>query len=202
MREYHAQFEPERFYHIYNRGNNSEIIYANRRNYNYFLSKWIKYVDPYAKTFAYCLMPNHFHFLLKINSQNSFDCNGAPNSDINKLLEGQFKRLFSSYALSYNKEHKRHGSLFEKRFNRVVIDSDVYLSKIIHYIHNNPIHHGLTKNYTSWKFSSYSAILSNNSTRVAREEVLNWFGGREAYIHFHDQNINFNKICDVAIDSF
>ena len=56
------------YYHIYNRGNNSEMLFYNDDNYNYFLELYSKYIEPIAHTFAYCLMPNHFHFVIQIKT--------------------------------------------------------------------------------------------------------------------------------------
>jgi putative transposase len=205
MRDYHAHLEIGNYYHIYNRGNNGENIFLKDENFDYFLSKWIKYIDPYSETFAYCLMPNHFHFLIRVDSKDCFvkppGISKVQDPDINLILESQFKKLFSSYALAFNNQQSRHGSLFEKRFKRVLVDSDSYLSKIIHYIHNNPLHHGFADDFLSWKYCSYRSILSEQPTRVSRNEVLEWLGGKKGFIDFHKVNINYSDIKDVAIDA-
>jgi REP element-mobilizing transposase RayT len=58
--------EQGHFYHVYNRGNNKQPIFFERRNYIHFLSLFKKYLSGYADVYAYCLMPNHFHFLIKV----------------------------------------------------------------------------------------------------------------------------------------
>ena len=197
MRDYHSKFEEEKYYHIYNRGNNGENIFVNDDNYKYFLRKWRQQIAPFTQTLAYCLMPNHFHFLVRVNPQ-------APGNgtevDINLVLENQFKKLFSSYALSYNKQQNRHGSLFEKRFKRLQIDSDDYFSKIIHYIHNNPIHHNFVSDYDVWKYSSFKAIISDRPSLLAKDEVLEWFGGKEEYNQFHKIQLDYGEIKDLIVD--
>lgn len=62
--------ETEYFYHIYNRGVNGEIIFKNNDNYTYFLSKVKKYLTPVSDIYAYCLLPNHFHFLIRIKEES------------------------------------------------------------------------------------------------------------------------------------
>ena len=52
-------------YHIYNRGNNRENLFVERRNYPYFLKLYTKHIQPVAETFAYCLLQNHFHFAIR-----------------------------------------------------------------------------------------------------------------------------------------
>ncbi len=61
--------EPDRIYHIYNRGINGENIFQEERNYRYFLEKYAKYIEPIADTFAYCLLKNHFHIAIRTKSE-------------------------------------------------------------------------------------------------------------------------------------
>ena len=68
MQNYKAKLEPENYYHIYNRANGSEKLFLNEGNYLYFLQKYNFYISPIADTFAYCLMPNHFHFLVRVKT--------------------------------------------------------------------------------------------------------------------------------------
>lgn len=196
MREYHAPFEPYGFYHIYNRGNNKENLFIGGKNYAFFLEKWNKYLLTYMDIWAYCLMPNHFHFLIKVHGQNSL----PSNESINKFLENQFKRLFSSYTLSFNKVYDRTGSLFQKRFKRVNIESRDYLLTLIHYIHHNPIHHNLAQNYSSWKYSSYLAFLDNKTTKIDVNNVIDLFGSREEFLSFHRQMKDYKKIRNLTLE--
>ena len=196
MIDYHASFEYQGFYHIYNRGNNKENLFKEERNYSFFLNRWEKYLLPYIDIWCYCLMPNHFHFLIKVKDHFSF----PEKEDANKNLENQFKRLFSSYTLSFNKVYVRTGSLFQKRFKRVKIDSDSYLFALIHYIHHNPIHHNLADNFTDWTYSSYSAFISNGTTKLDKESVLNLFGGKKEFITFHSQMKDYKKIDHLIIE--
>lgn len=69
MDHYHAPFIPGKYYHVLNRGNNRENVFLVDGNYRFFLEKWRKYVLPYLEILAYCLMPNHFHFLIKVKSE-------------------------------------------------------------------------------------------------------------------------------------
>ncbi|HNP18611.1 MAG TPA: transposase [Fulvivirga sp.] len=191
MTDYHSKFEFEKYYHIFNRGNNRENIFRDKGNYQYFLSKWERYIDPFADILSYCLMPNHFHFLIRVKSENCLS-ESLPKpqilgktDNINLVLEEQFKKLFMSYALAFNKQQSRVGSLFQKRFKRIEVNSDNYLSQIITYIHNNPVHHGFVKDYSDWEYSSYNEILMDSVSLINKEYVLNWFGGRKSFIEYH-----------------
>jgi hypothetical protein len=122
------------------------------------------------------------------------------HTTVNDFLEERFQRFFSSYAQAFNKQQNRTGSLFEKRFKRLLVNSDEYCIKLIHYIHNNPIHHHFVLDYHLWKFSSYNAMTSAKPTLLKRETVLEWFGGKERFIDFHRSNIDYGDIRDYLID--
>jgi len=184
-RKYHDPFEVDCFFHIYNRSINNESIFLSDRNYKFFLSQWKKYFANQLEIFAYCLIPNHFHFFIQVKTNNI------------SLLEDSFKRFFSSYSLSFNIENVRTGSLFQKGYKRIKVDNDDYFTSLIHYINNNPIHHKLVSKYENWPYSSYNSIVSDKPTLVQREKVLDWFGGKEQFIRFHKENIVYEKIKDV-----
>jgi len=80
--------EHEAYYHIYNRGNNSEIIFREESNYFYFLKLLKKYILPVADVFAYCLLNNHFHLLIRIKEEDKITVN----------IEKSFSNLFNAYA--------------------------------------------------------------------------------------------------------
>lgn len=169
---------PNTFHHIYNRGVNGEHIFREERNYLYFLQRYAKHIEPVAETYAYCLMPNHFHVLL---------CT-KPESDSNKLSPSQrFSNFFAAYAKAINKAYQRSGSLFEHPFGRVVITSDIQFWRVIRYIHHNPQKHHFYPDFRTWKFSSFRTFLSDQPTHLMREQVLEWFGGREEYLHLHEE---------------
>ena len=189
--------QPDTFYHIYNHANGSENLFRSDENYRYFLQQWAKYIESIAGTYAYCLMPNHIHFLVKSRAEDvvSGNLNYSKESPFGKfetfqkVVSKQFANLFSSYTQACNKMYKRRGSLFIPNFKRKEITSDDYLTKAIHYIHHNPIHHGFCRHYEDWPHSSYDALVSQRPTRLQRDTILEWFGGRKEFIKFHEQNI-------------
>ena len=165
------------FYHIYNRGNNRGKIFFTKQNYLYFLKQFDYYLSEYVDVFAYALIPNHFHFFIRVKP--------IENSDNITL---QFRKFFISYSKSINKQFDRSGSLFQKNFKRKVIEESTYLTRIILYIHANPQKHNCIKDFKEYRFSSYKGIIGNKSTKLNRKEVLEWFGGKENFIKFHDEN--------------
>src|SRR6185436_3752488 len=90
-----------------------------------------------------------------------------------------------SYAKTINHAYNRTGALFQQKFKRKEISSDAYYTSVIQYIHANPIAAGLCSSYEDWEFSSYNAIIGTQSTKIKRDEVLDWFGGREMFIKVH-----------------
>lgn len=74
-----AVLQPGRFYHVLNRGNNRENLFVEKRNYRYFLQLYAQFLSPIADTYAYCLMPNHFHLLIRVKPQES-DCSEQSDS--------------------------------------------------------------------------------------------------------------------------
>ncbi len=188
---YWEKFEKDCVYHIYSRSINSEKLFVTEDNYQFFLEKWKKLILPWFKVYAYCLVPNHFHFLVKVRELNEGLLELIKNSPTvksylfiedkityNEWLEDQFKRLFSSYALAFNKQQMRKGSLFQKRFKRISVGKESQKLHLLAYIHHNPIHHKLCEKYEHWKFSSYHSFLSERKSAVAREDVFSWFNTR------------------------
>ena len=191
--------QPSRFYHIYNHANGSENIFRDAENYRFFLEKYELYISPFAETFAWCLMPNHFHLLVQIRDETTLLTKALPKfktlEELNSAnaISKQFSRLFSSYTQAYNKKYMRMGSLFMKNFKRHLIDTNNYFSKIVHYIHANPVHHGFVKAISDWHWSSYHSFLSTAPTKIKRAAVLDWFGGRDCFVQFHQQTIDLKS---------
>ncbi len=176
--------QPGKYYHIFNRGNNREIIFRSEENYHYFLQKYRRYVHPHVETYAYCLMPGHFHFLIRVKSSQEIV---EPATGALSPVSKAFKDFFISYAKSFNKRYNRTGSLFQYKFKRKEIGKEDYLIRLVCYIHANPVAAGLCTCFGDWRFSSYNALAGSSSTELERNSVLEWFGGRENFAHPHQQ---------------
>jgi putative transposase len=200
--DYWQTFYENSFYHIYNRAIGTDKLFVNEGNYQYFLGKWKLYIHPYVDTYAYCLMSNHYHFLARIKTFDEslmqiVQSEGtkasknfcAGKTALDTFMLDQFKRFFSAYALAFNKQRERHGSLFQESFKRIEINNEVKLLNTLCYIHHNPIHHELSTVYNTWKYSSYNAYLSDEPTLIARREGLALFDGlgsdTKAYNNYH-----------------
>jgi putative transposase len=178
------------YYHIYNRGNNGENIFVQERNYEHFMNLYFKHIDPIADTFAYCLLRNHFHISLKTKTEA--EITAALGVSSGTLLESnhlskKFSDFFNAYAKAINKAYSRTGSLFQHPFGRVPITTDRQFWNVIAYIHQNPQKHKFFKDFRDWKWSSYGILLAEKPTKLKRDIVLNWFGGRESYLELYRQ---------------
>jgi REP element-mobilizing transposase RayT len=174
------------YYHIYNRGNNRENIFIEARNYAYFLHLYEKYVTPVVDTYAYCLLKNHFHLAIRVKSEEEvLKVSKTFRTDTSRLVSDQFSRFFNAYAKAINKAYGRTGSLFQHPFGRVRIESQSQFWHVLAYIHQNPQKHRFVKDFREWNYSSYTAVLAEGPTIIDREEMMHWFGTKEAYISLH-----------------
>ena len=133
-------FDQGELYHILNRGANKATIFSNSGNYDYL----IRLVEKYSERFGigvvcYCLMPNHYHFLLQQTTDQS--------------LSAFINTVFNAYVQAYNRQRHRTGTLFEGRFRHVHVDRQEYLLTLISYIHLNPVAAFLTSEPEAWEFS-------------------------------------------------
>jgi REP element-mobilizing transposase RayT len=162
---------PGQFYHIYNRGMNGEPLFKSDKNYWYFLSKYAEHTFPVVETFAYSLLSNHFHLLVRVRDEVLREGSESIGNSSN-YTSRQFSNFFNSYTQSINKIYERSGGLFESTFRRKRIDKTGYLRNVINYIHFNPQHHKMIEDYREWPYTSYQSYRSKSSTKLSREEGL------------------------------
>jgi REP element-mobilizing transposase RayT len=140
-------------------------------NYLYFLRQLRKYLLPEAvEIIAYCLMPNHYHLLVH-------------------LMTDDLSSLMQPFALSYtkaiNKRYGRVGSLFQGRFRAVRVDRDEYLVHLSRYIHLNPVIAKLVEQPEGWEFSSYREYVGLRAGTLPKAGVvLSQFSLPDAYRQF------------------
>jgi REP element-mobilizing transposase RayT len=186
------------FYHVYNRGNNRESVFRVAENYRFFLQQYVQYIEPVAATYAYCLLPNHFHLLIYVRTAEE----RCQLSESWHLLEAQraFKNLFISYAMAFNRRYGRTGSLFQKPFKRKRVDSDRYFVTLVTYIHRNPHLHGLIDDFREWPWSSYGTLLSDKPTRIQRAAVLGWFSTLASFTEAHSMDLDQRLLAPFLVD--
>ncbi|MDP3912187.1 MAG: hypothetical protein Q8R96_00410 [Bacteroidota bacterium] len=182
------------YFHIYNHGVGERYLFRKPENYEYFLSLYDEYISPVAETYAWCLMPNHFHLLVRIKDQAevvaTLNLTGFENLSGLKPLHQHFSNLFNAYTKAYNIRLGIRGALFERPFKRKRIDNDYYLREVVRYIHNNPVHHKFCEHPREYPWSSYLSCISIKPTKLNRETVMGWF----------DSDANFKTLHDGKID--
>lgn len=171
-----------KFYHIYNRGINRGDIFFEPDNYEYFIKLYENHIDPIADTYAWCLMRNHFHFLVRIKDENETGNNRAPYQC--------FSNLFNAYTKAINKRNNRHSSLFQRSFKRKLVDNEEYFKKLIIYIHNNPVNHEICEDAMDYAWSSYLTCISDRVTNLKRQEVINLFEDVQNFKSSHKIDVN------------
>lgn len=192
-----SPLEPGAYYHIYNRGTNRQNIFLEERNYRYFLELYARHIEPVAETYAYCLLKNHFHLLVR-TKEDPQDPKGLKRP----LGSIAFSNFFNAYAKAINKSYERTGSLFQHPFGRIRVETQQYLVRLICYIHFNPQKHGLVSDFREWPYSSYHTHLSRQTTRLRRADVLAWFDGSEGYTAAHHAPVNEAGLEPLAPDDF
>jgi putative transposase len=159
------------YYHLYSRGNNYQDVFLERENYLYFLRQLRRYLrHEDVEIIAYCLMPNHYHLLVHLMTDD---------------LSGLMQPFALSYTKAINKRYGRVGSLFQGRFQAVRVDRDEYLVHLSRYIHLNPVIAKLVEQPEDWEFSSYREYVGLRAGTLPKTDVvLSQFPSRDVYRQF------------------
>lgn len=192
---YRPNLAPNQYHHCINHAVGSELLFREEANYHYFLEKYKKYIAPITTTYAYCLMPNHFHFLIRIHSVETLQKHHRKLKpkmkvdwglfDYHKFISQQFSNFFNAYAKAYNKRFCRRGALFEDYFKRPVVDTQTHFLNTVRYIHQNPVKHGFAVNLKEWTFTSYHAYLNTQKKGRYKKEVFSLFVDEGEFKEFH-----------------
>jgi putative transposase len=172
MPQKRPEYLPGHYYHFYNRGAHKVSIFREPDNYLFVLQKMRKYVTEFKLTMiAYCLMPNHYHFLTRQDAKNAAG-----------LLP---QRVFNSYSKAYNKRYGHSGTLFEDNYKVKPIQTSSHLLHLCRYIHGNPVKDGLVANPADWPYSNYlDWIGERNGALVDRDFIDNQFSNAQEYQKF------------------
>lgn len=186
--------QPGNYYHIYNRGNNRENIFIEVRDYAYFLQLYSRHITDIADTYAYCLLCNLFHLLVRIKTIEEIEILRTSKSLSVASPSQHFSNLFNAYAKAINNAYGRTGSLFQNPFNRIMVSSQTHYVHLVTYIHRNPQKHGFVDDFRDWPYSSYGALRSSKPTHLNRKPVLDWFNGVEDFDNYHDHYVYNSEI--------
>ena len=166
------QYLPNEYYHLYNRGAHQVFIFREPDNYIFVLRKIKHYCREFDLTpIAYCLMPNHYHFLIRQEDESPAG-----------LLP---QRVFNSYTKAYNKRYDHSGTLFEGNYKVIHVQTESHLLHLCRYIHANPVKDGFVTDIEEWLYSNYLEwIGERNGTLVDRDFVKVYFESPDEYRRF------------------
>ena len=199
MQNYHQPLMPSQAYHLFSRAVGREKLFIEEKNYSYFLDRLNFHTGTIADIFTYALLPNHFHLLVRIKpaeiiinhfeiiKKKKFD---PRNYDISDFIMERFSNLLNSYTKSVNKMYNRKGALFIDYLKRTKVEKESDFASYLFYIHKNAVHHNYSKKIGDWKFDAFQSLTSNKPTNLLRAEILEWFGGKEKFVEFHNQPIH------------
>ncbi|MCF7792680.1 MAG: transposase [Candidatus Cloacimonetes bacterium] len=165
-------YQDGNFYHVYNRGCNRNDIFFHQRNYKYLINLFLNNSKKHKIDLtAFCLMPNHYHLLLK--------------QDLNGSISNFLKSTFTSYTLAINKEQKRSGTLFEGKPKKKLIDKIQYIQYVIWYIHRNPVNAGIVSFPEEWQFSNYLEFIGKRKRYFTDVDlIVDLYGSQKGYEMF------------------
>ena len=175
---YTTRFEPKGIYHIYNRTVDKKPMFTTPANYQYFLERIKKYLLPVSDVYVYNLLGNHFHLLIRVKDTGE--------DTAHNTVSHAFQQMFQSYAMAFNRQQSRVGTLFQTPFKRASVNTGEYFSYLIWYIHANPQTHGLVTDFRLWPYGSYNSLISEKPTLLLRHELFTHFGGKEGFVAWHD----------------
>jgi putative transposase len=190
-------FLPDQYYHFYNRGNNREAVFFERDNYMYFLKGIRKYLCGCVDVLAYCLMPTHYHLLVRVKPQASGiqtsefleNSRAFQTSEVLKTSEVSSRQVslaMQKFGISYtkaiNKRFGRVGALFQGQFQGKPIQKYEHLLNLCIYIHANPVKDGLAALPEDWEYSNYLEWMElRPGTLVDRQLIQENFGSPIEY---------------------
>ncbi len=167
------QYVQDGYYHVYNRGNDKRLIFVDDQDYRVFLrllkisltireeldyEEFIRIVNraESVELIAYCLMPNHFHLILKQLKETG--------------MADFMRSVMTAYVSYFNKKYERTGSLFQGRYKAILIEKDEYLTHLTRYIHMNPAE--LSSKIEEYPYSSYKYYLNSNYPKWLRPQFI------------------------------
>jgi len=212
-----AAFEEQMFYHIICKSIQGIALFKNDDNKRFFLQRYQYYLSPFIDTYAFCLLNNHVHFLVRVKTLAAIEAsiNAIPVNDttitqqlfmerkvsLDVLLEKQFNSFLVSYTRAFNNFLLRKGHVFVRPFKRIAVTESAHFMQLVIYIHANPLKHGLTNELTNYKWSSYQAIVTDSYTNIKRAEVLDWFNNKEQFIAIHQEQSRYHYTHPLSAES-
>ena len=168
-------------YHILSRGNDRCDIFLGDDDYEVFLSVLEEMSERFeVDIFAYVLMSNHYHLLIRTNQDN---------------LSKSMQWVGTTYTRRFNLKHFRSGHLFQGRFKSILVQNDAYLMRLSCYIHRNPLRAGLVNRLSDYRWSSYRAYAykASHTNWLNKNLILSQFKGKDSYKTYRKKVQNYSE---------
>jgi REP element-mobilizing transposase RayT len=166
---------PGALYHVLSRGNERRDIFFDDRDRHLFLTTLGEMSQRFGvEIFAYALMPNHYHLLMRTHRPN---------------LSRSMHWFGVTYTNRLNARHNRTGHLFQGRFKSILVENDAYLIQLSCYIHRNPLRAGMVERLADYPWSSYLAYAYGLKPPewLSTELILSSFGGRSKHLAYRQK---------------
>jgi len=191
MRCKKEEFIKGEYFHLYNHSINNTLLFVSDDDYSYFLDKLKPKIIAYpSSVFAYCLMPNHFHFLLRQNGD--------------KPIYQIFNDLNNSYVQHYNSKYTRKGRLYQGPLQHKRVKKENYIISLCQYIHYNPKKARLVDNLSDWKYSNYPEWIGIRNGILFDDEILKlYFGSAIEYkeqIRYYEKYLKEKEFAELLFD--
>ncbi|MDB5275076.1 MAG: hypothetical protein JWR61_31 [Ferruginibacter sp.] len=205
-----SRFFPDNHYHLVFKSIDGILLFRQNSDYDIFLERFQQFTSFAVDTWAYCLLNNHAHFIVKIKPIDAI-VNAINNIDfakqtvamkkllaatdkvalVDEMLERQVNSFMVSFANYTKNKYRHHGGLFQKPFKRLEIDTGNWLKTAIIYVHLNSLKHKVFSNYSDYLHCSYFYFVRLCNTYCDAEKVLEFFGGLSQFISLHEAQARY-----------
>ncbi|MEO6356855.1 MAG: hypothetical protein ABIU77_06215 [Ferruginibacter sp.] len=205
-----SPFLPDNHYHLVFKSIDGILLFRQNSDYTIFLERFQQFTSLALNTWAYCLLSNHAHFIIKTKSIKAIAKEigeidfakqtvamkkllAASNKDavLDEMMERQINSFMVSFANYTKNKYRHHGGLFQKPFKRLEVDTDSWLQTAIIYVHLNSLKHKVFNDYAAYLQGSYFYFIQQCNTYCASEEVLAFFDGLKQFISLHEAKAKY-----------
>ncbi len=190
MSRIRSLFTADNYFHVFQKAENGKFLFPSDECQQIFYNALQKVITPYADILGYCLLPDHYHLLIKVKKEK-FRRNGYPN--ISQMLALNLSRFIKNYNFWVNREYGLRGRLLRPFPNTTQVKDKDKLKEILTGIHLNPLYHKVSMNPMEYKGSSYKKILNKSSNSIKAEEAIECYGNVNDFIQHHLMPITWSK---------
>lgn len=207
--EFKAPFHFNQFYHLLFRSIDGILLFNNEKHRGFFLEKFHRFTTNIFDLWAYSLLNNHVHFIIKVKLEEVIKLNllklsveertkpmirfleKPDETSFDEVAERHINSFMVSYANTYNNLIERKGGVFQQPFRRSLIAEEAHLQQAVIYVHANAQKHQLVSDFKEHPYNSYREILSGESFCIDCKAVIDFFGGQEKFINLHKEQVAY-----------